>query len=440
MDIGVIGTGYVGLVTATCLAKLGHQVLGVDQDEDKIARIRRGESPIYEPGLEELLREQLDAGRVRFSTEIPDAVREATVLFICVGTPPREDGSADLSQVEEVTRVIAENMSDYRLLVEKSTVPVKTSGWIERTVRLYNRHNVEFDVASNPEFLREGTAIEDFMHPDRIVLGVSSERAARALRAIYAGLDCPIIETDVNTAEIIKHASNSFLAMKISFINLVADLCEQTEADILTVAEAMGLDGRIGRAFLNAGLGYGGACFPKDVRAFIHIAEEHGLDFSLLRAVDEINRRRRDLFLSKVRQALWHVQGKTLALLGLSFKPHTDDTRGSPGLEIAQRLRAEGARLRLYDPQAMEKAQALLPPDEQVVYVGSALEAAWGAHALLIATDWPEFRELSLPDLKERMATPVIVDGRNLFDPQAVRKAGFEYHPFGRPPVHWPRW
>jgi UDPglucose 6-dehydrogenase len=440
MDIGVIGTGYVGLVTATCLARLGHQVLGVDQDEDKIARIRRGEPPIYEPGLEELLREQLDAGRLRFSTEIPDAVRETAVLFICVGTPSREDGSADLSQVEEVTRVIAENMNSYRLLVEKSTVPVKTSGWIERTVRLYNRHSVEFDVASNPEFLREGTAVEDFMHPDRIVLGVSSERAARTLREVYAGFPCPIIETDVNTAEIIKHASNSFLALKISFINLVADLCEQTEADILTVAAAMGLDGRIGRAFLNAGLGYGGACFPKDVRAFIHIAEEHGLDFRLLRAVDEINQRRRDLFLSKVRQALWHVQGKTLALLGLSFKPHTDDTRGSPGLEIAHRLRDEGARLRLYDPQAMEKAQALLPSDEQVVYVGSALEAARGAHALLIATDWPEFRELSLPDLKERMATPVIVDGRNLFDPGAVREAGFEYHPFGRPPVHWPSW
>lgn len=438
MDIGVIGTGYVGLVTSTCLAKLGHRVLGVDQDEEKIARLRRGESPIYEPGLQELLREQWEAGRIRFSMEIPDAVREATVLFICVGTPPREDGSADLSQVEEVTRVIAESMDGYRLLVEKSTVPVKTSQWIERTLRLFNRRNVEFDVASNPEFLREGTAIEDFLHPDRIVLGVSSERAARILRQIYAGFTCPIIETDVNTAEIIKHASNAFLAMKISFINMVADLCERAGADILTVADAMGLDQRIGRAFLNAGLGYGGACFPKDVLAFIHIAEEHGLDFLLLRAVDEINRRRRDLFLSKVRQALWHVQGKTLALLGLSFKPHTDDVRGSPGVEIAQRLRAEGAQLRLYDPQAMRKAQALLPAEPQVIYAGSPLEAAQGAHALLIATDWPEFRELSLLQLKECMATPVIVDGRNLFDPQAIREAGFEYHPVGRPAAHWP--
>lgn len=440
MEIGVIGTGYVGLVTAVCLAKLGHRVVGVDQDEGKVARLRRGVSPIYEPGLEELLREQQAAGRIGFSTEIPEAVQAATVLFICVGTPPREDGSADLSQVEEVTRVIAENMDGYRLLVEKSTVPVRTSGWIERTVRLFNRRKVEFDVASNPEFLREGTAIEDFLHPDRIVIGVSSERAARLLREIYAGFSCPLIETDVNTAEIIKHASNSFLAMKISFINMVADLCERTGADILTVAEAMGLDRRIGRAFLNAGLGYGGACFPKDVLAFIHIAEEHGLDFRLLRAVDEINRRRRDLFLAKVRQALWHVQGKTLALLGLAFKPHTDDIRGSPGLEIAQRLRAEGARLRLYDPQAMEKAQALLPPGPQVVYTASALEAACGAHALLIATDWPEFQALSLSELKERMTTPVMVDGRNLFDPRLVREAGFEYHPVGRPAVQWPTW
>jgi UDPglucose 6-dehydrogenase len=440
MDIGVIGTGYVGLVTATCLAKLGHRVFGVDQDEEKIARLRRGVSPIYEPGLEELLREQQEAGRIQFSLEIPDAVRAATVLFICVGTPPREDGSADLSQVEEVTRVIAESMDGYRLLVEKSTVPVRTSGWIERTVRLFNRRNVEFDVASNPEFLREGTAIEDFLHPDRIVIGVSSERAGRLLREIYAGFSCPLIETDVNTAEIIKHASNSFLAMKISFINMVADLCERTGADILTVAEAMGLDKRIGRAFLNAGLGYGGACFPKDVLAFIHIAEEHGLDFRLLRAVDEINRQRRDLFLAKVRQALWHVRGKTLALLGLSFKPHTDDIRGSPGVEIAQRLQAEGAQLRLYDPRAMEKAQLLLPPGPQVIYTASALEAAEGAHALLIATDWPQFQALSLAELKERLATPVIVDGRNLFDPEQVRAAGFEYHPVGRPPVHWPQW
>jgi len=440
MDIGVIGTGYVGLVTATCLAKLGHRVFGVDQDEEKIARLRRGVSPIYEPGLEELLREQQEAGRIQFSLEIPDAVRAATVLFICVGTPPREDGSADLSQVEEVTRVIAESMDGYRLLVEKSTVPVRTSGWIERTVRLFNRRNVEFDVASNPEFLREGTAIEDFLHPDRIVIGVSSERAGRLLREIYAGFSCPLIETDVNTAEIIKHASNSFLAMKISFINMVADLCERTGADILTVAEAMGLDKRIGRAFLNAGLGYGGACFPKDVLAFIHIAEEHGLDFRLLRAVDEINRQRRDLFLAKVRQALWHVRGKTLALLGLSFKPHTDDIRGSPGVEIAQRLQAEGAQLRLYDPRAMEKAQLLLPPGPQVIYTASALEAAEGAHALLIATDWPQFQALSLAKLKERLATPVIVDGRNLFDPEQARAAGFEYHPVGRPPVHWPQW
>ncbi len=435
MNLSVIGTGYVGLVTAVCFAELGHNVTGVDNNEEKVKRLQQGIPPIYEPGIDVLLRRNMEQGRLRFTSEIAEGVEASTVLFICVGTPQNDDGSADLSQVENVTRVIAENMHNYRLLVEKSTVPVHTSRWIERTVRLYNRQNVEFDVASNPEFLREGSAIDDFMNPDRIVVGVSSDRAAQLLLELYSHFDCPKIVTDANTAEIIKHASNSFLAMKISFINMIANLCEQADADVQTVADGMGLDKRIGRAFLNAGLGYGGYCFPKDVKAFIRIGEELGVDMNLLKEVDSLNLSRVENIMTKVRRALWVVRDKDIAILGLAFKPNTDDIRGAPAIELAQRLLAEGARLRLYDPQAMENTQRELPPSDRVFYAPSPQKAITGAQALIIATDWDEFKSLDLHQLNKWMMTPIIIDGRNIFSRAEVEAAGFEYFPVGRKPI-----
>lgn len=435
MNVTVIGTGYIGLVTASCFAELGHTVVGVDQDVAKVRRLQQGDPVIYEPGVDELLRRNLDAGRLRFTDDMADGVDASPVLFICVGTPQGEDGRADLSQVEGVTRLIAEHMTDYRLLVEKSTVPVKTATWIERTVRLYNRHHVEFDVASNPEFTREGTAVQDFLEPDRIVIGVASERARQLLLELYESFDCPKVVTDVSTSEIIKHASNSFLAMKISYINLMADVCEAAGGDVATVARGMGLDERIGQQFLRAGLGYGGSCFPKDVRAFWRIGEDLGVDMSLLRCVDEVNVRRVERLMAKLQQALWVVRDKTIALWGLAFKPDTDDLRGSPALALAERLLAEGARLRLYDPAANEKAQHVLAACDSVVYTDSPLSAAEGAHALVLATEWDVFRQADLAELHERMATPILIDGRNLWQPEQATEAGFEYHSVGRSPA-----
>ncbi|NUP99764.1 MAG: UDP-glucose/GDP-mannose dehydrogenase family protein, partial [Armatimonadetes bacterium] len=353
MKVSVIGTGYVGLVTAVCLADKGHEVLGVDEDRLKTDALSRGETVIYEPGVAELLGRNLAAGRLRFTSDLGEGVLASEVLFICVGTPPRPDGSADLSQVERVARLIATHQDGYRLIVEKSTVPVRTSSWIERTMRLYNRQQHPFDVASNPEFTREGTAVRDFLEPDRIVLGVASARAEARLRELYQDFDCPLLVTDVQTAEIIKHASNSFLALKISYINLMADLCEATGANVRTVAEGMGLDQRIGAHFLRAGIGYGGSCFPKDVQAFVRIGRDLGVDMDLLVAVEAINRQRVERVIEKLRQALWVLEGKTIGIWGLAFKPETDDVRGSPAIAIAERLVAEGATVHLYDPQAM---------------------------------------------------------------------------------------
>jgi UDPglucose 6-dehydrogenase len=432
LNISVIGTGYVGLVTACCFADQGHQVLGVDENEAKVRRLAAGDPVIYEPGVEELLKANLAAGRLAFSSEIAEGVAASEVLFLCVGTPQAADGRADLSQIERVARVVAQHLSSYRLLVEKSTVPVKTARWIARTVKLHCRGGADFDVASNPEFTREGTAVSDFMRPDRIVIGVDSPRAEALLRQLYQPFECPKVVTDVSTAEIIKHASNSFLALKISYINLMADLCEATGGDVETVARGMGLDARIGQAFLRAGLGYGGSCFPKDVRAFVRIGEELGVDMTLLRSVDSLNERRIEQLARKLERALWVVRGKTVALWGLAFKPDTDDVRGAPALALAQRLRRDGARLRVYDPQAMSRAQEELPAGAEVVYCESALEAVDGADALTIATDWPQFSQVDLAAVRTRMITPVIVDGRNLLDPAAVAAAGFEYHRVGR--------
>lgn len=432
-DICVLGAGHVGLVTAACFARLGHRVMAVDKDAERIAKLQRGQSPFYEPGLEELLQEGLAQQRLSFSTEIADGVRASQIIFICVGTPPLADGRADMSQVEGVARAVAQYMDGYRLIVEKSTVPVRTSQWIKRTIGLFNRGGIEFDVASNPEFLREGSAVEDFMNPDRIVIGVESERAKELLLKLYEGFNCPILVTDINTAEIIKHASNSFLAMKISFINMVADVCERVGADVQKVAEGMGYDPRIGRAFLNAGGGYGGSCFPKDVKAFAKIAEDLGLDLKLLREVDRINESRADRLMEKVQEALWVCRGKTIGVLGLAFKPDTDDIREAVSLKMIERLIAHEARLKLYDAKAMDNMKAVFPPQEgKIDYVASPYEAAHEAEALVILTEWDEFKTLDLQRIKQLMRTPIIVDGRNIFEPEQMRELGFEYYCLGR--------
>jgi UDPglucose 6-dehydrogenase len=455
--IAIMGLGHVGLPTALGLAELGWSVIGADDDASKVALIRTGHAPFYEVGLRELLAKHLATGRFRPVDDVEAAVRSAPVIFICVGTPQKEDGQADLAQVEAVARVIAHNLNGYKLIVEKSTVPVITAQWLKKTILRYcdgksgrlaatgtsaanslngpdiNEPPVNFEVASNPEFLQEGKALENFFRPERVVCGVETDRAREILTQIYSPLRCPVLVTDIGTAELIKHAANAFLATKISFINMVADLCEKVGADVTAVARGMGLDSRIGPQFLEAGVGYGGYCLPKDVRAFIHLAGEYGVDFSLLRTVERINQQRVEGFVRKVRQALWVVEGKTLAVLGLAFKPGTDDIREAPSLNIISALRKDGVILRLYDPAAMPNMRRVFAEESgSLVYCSSAYEAAQGAHALLLVTEWEEFRSLNLPRMRELMEFPIIVDGRNLFDPQEVREAGFEYVSIGR--------
>ncbi|MFA0759152.1 MAG: hypothetical protein KEFWMYNX_002075 [Candidatus Fervidibacter sp.] len=436
-NVGILGLGHVGLPTAVGLAELGWQVIGTDNDAPKVALIAQGKSPFYEPELEPLLQKNLAEGRLRVTADVGEAVRASDLLFICVGTPQRPDGSADLSQVEAVIRTVAENLNGYKLIVEKSTVPVQTAQWIKRTILRYASNDAEFDVASNPEFLREGTAVHDFFHPDRIVIGVESERAKEWLLELYRPLNAPIVVTDLNTAEIIKHAANSFLALKISFINMVADLCEATGADVVKVAEGIGLDPRIGKHFLQAGLGFGGYCLPKDLKAFIHIAEEHRVDFSLLKEVERINEARIDRFVRKVQQVLWVLKGKTLAIWGLAFKPNTDDIREAPSLKLIARLLEEGANLRLYDPAAMDNVRRLFPEEPpRLTYCPTPSEAARGVHAILLVTDWEEFRQVDWHQTRQVMALPIVVDGRNFLDPATLQRAGFEWHGLGRPSVY----
>lgn len=434
MKIAIMGSGYVGLVTGTCFAELGHDVICVDNNRDKIQRLQRGQVPIYEPGLEELLQANVAEGRLHFSSEIADGVNFGEILFICVGTPALPDGRVDLSAMEKVIAEIARNMRSYKLIVEKSTVPVRTAESMEALARkhLVQRH-VEFDLASNPEFLAEGSAIQDFMHPDRVVLGVKSERAASLLIQLYAPLNAPILITDINSAELIKHASNAFLAMKISFANALATICERTGADINKVTRGMGLDKRIGPQFLRAGIGFGGSCFPKDLSGFIHLVQAHGYDFSLLKAVQEINIHQRLHFLEKVKTALGTLAGKQLALLGLSFKPHTDDIREAPSLYILEELLKAGAQVRVYDPVAMPHVQAQF--GHRIEYAANAYAACEGVDAALFVTEWPEFRYLNLPRLKQLMKQPVVIDGRNIFDPSKLKAQGFYYDSIGRAPV-----
>jgi UDPglucose 6-dehydrogenase len=454
MHVAVIGTGYVGLVTGACLAEVGHAVVGMDDNPAKIAVLQAGQLPIYEPHLADLVARTTRAGRLRFTTDVAEAARDAAVIFICVNTPPRPDGEADLCYVELATRRIAAHATRDTLLVEKSTVPVQTGQWIQKTLALYaTRPGIRFEVASNPEFTREGMAVEDFLHPDRLVLGVASPRAEALLRELYAPIvegrfacpvhpDCrvdravPVLVTDLASAELIKHASNSFLALKIAFANCVADVCEAAGADILQVVKGVGLDKRIGRAFLNAGLGFGGSCFPKDLRAFVKIAERTGYDFTLLKEVTRLNVARQAQVVEKLRQALWILQGKRIGLLGLAFKPHTDDVREAPALALATRLLAEGASVQGYDPQAGTKAREAVP---ELQLCPDPYAAAAGAEALVLCTEWPEFASLDFARLKAGMVRPLLLDGRNALDREALTALGFEYLGIGRGQTALPR-
>lgn len=429
--VTVIGTGYVGLVTGVCLAEIGHHVICVDRNPDKVKKLRQGISPIYEPGLEKLLKKNLKAGRLEFTGDLPAAVKASDIIFIAVNTPPRPDGKADLSHVANAARQIAEAAESSKVVVDKSTVPVQTGQKVKETLHAHNPHRVEFDVVSNPEFLREGSAVQDFLKPDRIVIGVENERAENILRELYRPIRSPFVVTDINSAELMKHASNSFLATKISFVNALATLCELAGADVEEVTHGMGLDKRIGPSFLRAGIGWGGSCFPKDVAAFIAIADELGYDFALLKAVQQINQEVRRRFMKKIEEALWVVKGKTIAVWGLSFKPNTDDMRNAPSIPIIQHLVAEGAAVRTYDPAAMEKAKTLLPTE--LTYARDPYEAARGADALVIVTDWEEFRRADLAKLRQLLRHPLVIDGRNLFDPEEMGAQGFAYYAVGRP-------
>ncbi len=429
MKLCIVGAGHVGLITGACFADLGHDVVVVDVDRRRIAQLKRGAAPFYEPGLKELVRRNLREQRLAFTTDLAVGVRHALVIFICVGTPPKENGEADLSYVESVARQIARAMPGYRLIVEKSTVPVQTGTYVARTIDQARRKRVPFDVASNPEFLREGSAIHDFLHPDRIVIGVESKRARELLTELYGTFDAPLVITDINSSELIKHASNSFLAMKISYINAVASICRRVGADVVKVAEGMGLDPRIGRAFLDAGIGFGGFCFPKDIAAFIRIADQLGYDFALLKAVEQINHSAPSWFVASAKEALWVLSHKTIGVLGLAFKPNTDDMRFAPSLEVIRLLQAEGARVQVYDPQAMGEARPLL---KRVTFCKDAYAVARGADALALVTEWNEFKELDFARIKRLMRQPVLLDGRNVYDPARMHELGFRYVGIGR--------
>jgi UDPglucose 6-dehydrogenase len=448
LKTSVIGAGYVGLVTGACLAELGHQVLCTDNDAAKIQTLESGQLPIFEPGLDRLVAKTRQAGRLSFSADPSHAV-SGEVIFICVGTPPLPNGDADLSSIDRVARLIASSAQSDKLVVEKSTVPAQTGQQLKRALAIYGRDaGVRFSVASNPEFLREGTAVSDFLHPDRIVIGVEDELAARKLREIYQPVleqrfNCPVhdsacppasppawVVTTINSAELIKHASNSFLALKISYANMVSDLAEKLGANVEEVLHGVGLDPRIGPHFLRPGLGFGGFCLPKDLQAFVRLAERHGMDFAMLREAERINRQRIAHFLAIIHDSLWVLKDKQIGLLGLAFKANTDDIRFAPSMELIERLRSDGARLRAYDPQAMEKARSRFP---DLDCAADAYAAARDAEALLIVTEWEEFRQLDWRRILKSMARPLVIDGRNLLAPEEMKSLGFEYHSIGRP-------
>ena len=434
MNLCIIGSGYVGLVSGACFAEVGHNVVCVDNDQRKVDALKAGRIPIYEPGLEELVLRNVSAHRLHFTNSIEEGVDPSQVVFIAVPTPPQPDGSVDLSFIEKVAREIAGVLKkdQYRVIVDKSTVPVKTGEKVADTIKRYNKAGAEFDVVSNPEFLREGCAVSDLMKPDRIVIGGNSDRALALMKKVYEPFNAPILVTDINSAELIKHAANSFLALKISYINAVSAICQASGADVEKVADGIGMDRRIGRNFLNAGLGYGGSCFPKDIAAFIAISDQLGVPFTLLKEVQRINADQKERFLKVIRDALWVLREKRIAVWGLTFKPDTDDVRCSVAIELVNDLVKEGAHVSAYDPKGMEKAREFNLLPASVKLAASPLEAVDGAEALILATEWKDFGNVDLIEVKKRMHTPMIFDGRNLFDPETMRELGFTYSGIGR--------
>lgn len=449
MRLTVIGCGYVGLVTGACLAAAGHEVHCTDIDEKRIAMLKAGEVPIYEEHLDEVLKRAVAEKKIFYTADTGEAIRAGDVIFICVGTPPKESGEADLSAIDHVAREIALQARGPKLVVEKSTVPALTGVQLHKALGAYARSgSIKFEVASNPEFLREGTAVGDFFHPDRIVVGVENETSAALMREVYAPIlerkfhcpvhsgNCPagsageLLVTTINSAELIKHASNSFLALKISYANVISDLCERIGADVEQVTHAMGLDPRIGTQFLKAGLGFGGFCFPKDIQAFIHLAGTVGIDFEMLKAAERVNKQRIDRYFEKIRKALWVIRGKRVAVLGLAFKAKTDDVRFAPALEVMRRLLEEGAEVHASDPEAIAKTRALLP---DVKYHPDPYDTLKGADAALVCTEWQSFRELDWVRAGNLMTRRLVIDGRNLYSPKRMQEMGFEYYSFGRP-------
>lgn len=433
MKISIIGTGYVGLTTGTCLADFGHDVVCVDNNLAKLEKLKEGKSPIFEPDLEELIQKNIQNNRLKFTDNIALAVQDAEVIFICVNTPPKEDGHADLKYVEQVARVIAQAMDgQYKVIVDKSTVPVKTAEKVKETILKY-RPDADFDVVSNPEFLREGTAVIDTLEPDRIVIGADTQKATAKMLEIYKPLidktNAPVKLVSVRSAELIKHGANTFLATKISFANLIAQTCEQAGADALEVLEAIGLDERIGKQFLKPGIGFGGSCFPKDIAAYKKTLEVLGLDTSFVDAIEKINIMAIKNFQRKIEKELWVLDGKTIAILGLAFKADTDDIRNAPALKLILNLKKDGAIINAYDPQAMENTKQVIP---DINYQNDPYAAVSGAEALVICTEWSEFKNLDLKKIKELMLTPIIFDGRNIFDPKKVKDLGFKYFGVGR--------
>ena len=429
MKISIIGTGYVGLSTATVLAELGNSVLAADMDKEKIKNLNRGIMPIFEPGLKELVIQNIKGKRLRFVHDNKEAIDHGEVIFICVGTPPKDNWQTELEFVESVAKEIAETIKSYKVIVHKSTVPVETGERVKKIIQENIKGNIDFDVVSNPEFLREGSAIKDTMGPDRVVIGTDSEKAVEIMKKLYSPIKAPLIVTDIRSAELIKHASNAFLATKVSFINALADICELSGADVEKVAEGMGHDKRIGRAFLNAGIGYGGFCFPKDVQAFIKIAEKYGYDYKLLKATHEINEEQKKNFVKKIKKILGSLSGKTLGVLGLAFKPNTDDMRFAPSIYIIQELQKEGAKIKAYDPEAMEKAKRIF---NDVEFCKEPYEVSKDAYALLILTEWNEFKELDIKKIKSLLISPIIIVGRNIYNPENLRNEGFTYISVGR--------
>jgi UDPglucose 6-dehydrogenase len=435
MKLTLIGSGYVGLTTGACFAKVGHHVLCVDNNPKKIESLKAGHIPIYEPGLEDIVKEMVAAGRLEFTTNTEQGVDHGDVIFIAVPTPPQPDGSVDLRFIEKVAREIAAVLKpgQYKVVVDKSTVPVKTGEKVTETIKRYATPGSEFDVVSNPEFLREGCAVDDLLNPDRIVIGANTDRALAVMQKMYQPFVAPVLVTDINSAELIKHAANSFLALKISYANHLSAVCDAAGADVQLVVEGIGMDKRIGRQFLNAGLGYGGSCFPKDLAAFTAISDDLGVPFTLLREVHAINEQQLDRFIKSIRDALWVLQDKTIAVWGLTFKPHTDDIRSSVAVTLIERLLAEDATVVAYDPKGMENIRAFMPElAARITLAESPLAATTKAEALVVATEWPEFAQVDLQAVKANMIAPLVFDGRNLFDPATMKQLGFEYRCIGR--------